>query len=120
MTDTVEFLFNKSLYDKNALIKSAYSFTDKAYIHLDSNEKYYIVTLSMKDGQSINYRDFENEMIAQTLRIEIYERTKEIRKLTVARALASTIVGDSVEEKPVGDENINIDNVLKNWFDENE
>ena len=30
--------FNKELYSKTALIKAAYNFTDKAYVHLDSDD----------------------------------------------------------------------------------
>ena len=37
--------FNKELYSKTALIKAAYNFTDKAYVHLDSDDKYYLLHL---------------------------------------------------------------------------
>ena len=117
MSEYKLFRYSKSLYSKMALLKSAYSYTDKAYIHLDSVDDYYVVSLTIKEGQRITYEDFENEMIAQSLRDEIYEKTKDIRKLTVARALASTIVCEHSEMETVGDESIDINDVLKSWFD---
>ena len=29
--------YNRELYSKEALIKAAYNFTDRAYVHLDTN-----------------------------------------------------------------------------------
>lgn len=111
--------FIKSLYPKCVLIKSAYSFTDKAYLHLDEDEKYYIVNITYKDGNEFEIKDFENEMLFQSARYEVYKQTKELRKLTVARALASTVVSESLEEN-IDDEGINMNDVLKDWFDGNE
>ena len=55
--------FNKNFYPKTVLIKSAYNFTDKAYIHLDEIGDYYIVNIDFKDGNAFTYLDFENEML---------------------------------------------------------
>ena len=38
--------YNRELYSKIALIKAAYNFTDRAYVHLDADEKYYYVSLN--------------------------------------------------------------------------
>lgn len=43
-----ELKYNRELYSKTALIKAAYNFTDKAYLHLDADEKYYYVSISEK------------------------------------------------------------------------
>ena len=40
--------FAKEMYPKIALLKAAYFFSDRAYIHLDANDKYYLVNLSVK------------------------------------------------------------------------
>ncbi len=114
------FKFSKSIYPKIALLKSSYSFTDRAYIHLDSDADNYIVTIELKDGCSFEYKDFENELLSQTVRNEIYQRTKDIRRLTVARALASTIVNDFPPEDAPYDDRVDMDSVLKDWFDDNE
>lgn len=115
----MKFSFSKDLYPKEALLKSAYSFTDRAYIHLDADEKDYIVNISFKDGYSFEYDEFKNELLSQTVRMLIYEKTKNIRQLTVARALASTIVNDFPEED-APEESVDIDAILTDWFDENE
>ena len=116
----MEFKFSKELYPKTVLIKSAYSFTDKAYIHLDADDKNYIVKIIYKDGQIFDYKEFENEMLAQSARYEVYRQTKDLRRLTVARALASTVIEDTTPTDVDDYEDINIDEVLKNWFDDNE
>lgn len=40
--------YNRELYSKIALIKAAYNFTDRAYVHLDADEQYYYVSLNAK------------------------------------------------------------------------
>ena len=116
--------FSKDLYPKVALIKSAYHFTDKAYVHLDVDEKNYIVSLECKEDAQIDLKEFQNEMLAQTARYEVYRQTKDIRRLTVARALASTLVDPLPEEKEVLDEeddlDFDIDKILTSWFEDNE
>lgn len=110
--------FDKFLYPKSVLIKSAYSFTDKAYIHLDEDKKYYTVAIEFKPDRKFNIKDFENEMLCQAARHEIYLQTKELRKLTVARALASTVIDESNElNENFVQEEYNMDSVLKDWFE---
>lgn len=85
--------FSKELYPKVSLLKAAYAFTDRAYIHLDADESNYYVTLAAKDGeQPIPDGEFENEMLCQSVRHEIYLQTKTIRELLMARAMASTVL----------------------------
>lgn len=115
----MELKFNKGLYPKTVLIKSAYSFTNRAYLHLDADGEYYTVSIIPKDGNEFDASDFVNEMLCQAARYEIYKQTKELRKLTVARALASTVIVDSVDESPE-EEDIDMDSVLKDWFEANE
>lgn len=114
------FTFSKELYPKSALIKCAYRFTDRAFVHLDANETEYIVTLTLKEGAALDEREFENEMLAQTARYEIYRQTKDIRRLTVARALASTVVEEVAPSEPEEEETVDLDNVLKDWFETHE
>lgn len=111
----MKFVFNKELYSKSALIKSAYSFTDKAYVHIDANDIEYIVDLVEKEGQSIDLKEFENEMLFQMTRLEVIEQTKDIRKLIVARAMASTLIeknNNDFSEESLADETI-----LTDWFE---
>lgn len=114
--------FNKDLYSKTALIKAAYNFTDSAYIHLDANEKYYYVELEPKtDNEQVSEQEFVNEMLAQSIRHEIFQQTKHIRELLYARAIASSVIMDEVLIEESSDEiTYTEDEILKDWFAENE
>ena len=99
--------FKKELYSKIALIKAAYNFTDKAYVHLDADEIYYYVSVERKMQESeIDEKSFINEMLAQSVRHEVYKETKNIRELLMARAMATSLVADEnmIEENEVSDE----------------
>ena len=106
------------MYPKTALIKAAYNFTDKAYIHLYADEKNYNVNLTSKDNEVVSEDEFVNEMMCQTARYEIYLRTKNIRELLTARAMASTLI-----ENPSSNANAICDladyekDILSDWFD---
>ncbi len=113
------FKFSKELYPKSVLIKSAYNFTDRAYIHLDQNENYYLVEITYKDNASFDFQEFENEMLAQAARYEVYKQTKTIRQLTIARALASTVVEEEYQNDEET-EDFDVTEILKDWFEKNE
>lgn len=107
--------FSKEIYPKYVLLKSAYNFTDKAYIHIDSDEKYYIVVINAKEeAEAFDVRDFENEMLTQAARFAVSKRAKNIRELITAR---STLVGDRIDDETEDEENTDIDGVLKDWFE---
>lgn len=113
--------FNKELYSKTALIKAAYNFTDKAYVHLDADDQNYYVSLSAKEESTlISEEEFLNEILTQSVRHEVYRQTKNIRELMLARAMASSVMfeeefddyEDEESEKYAEDE------ILKDWFKE--
>ena len=117
----MRYQFNKELYSKTALLKAAYNFTDKAFVHLDADDDYYFVDLEMKTGEDpISEKTFTNEMLAQSVRHEVYLQTKNIRELMLARAMATTVVADTRDER--GGQNYpdkySEDEILKNWFSE--
>ena len=85
--------FNKEIYTREALIKAAYKFSDKAYIHLDMDNTYFLVNVDIKSGhEEITEKEFINAMLSEMLRIQISKETKNIRELIFARALASTVI----------------------------
>lgn len=45
--------YSKELYSKTALIKAAYNFTDKAYLHLDDDKDYYYVSIVSKNENQV-------------------------------------------------------------------
>lgn len=115
--------FRRELYSKVALIKAAYNFTDEAYIHLDADEKYYFVYIQPKNAQhKITNEVFENEILSQSVRHEIYLQTKNIRELMLARAVATSVVAseDSFEYDLKPKESFSEDEILKDWFVSNE
>lgn len=115
--------YNKELYSKTALIKAAYNFTDQAYVHLDADEHYYYVFMRPKENDTtISDEEFENEILAQSVRHEIYLQTKNIRELMLARAVATSVVAPE-EEDLESDEKMlqefSEDTILKDWFETN-
>lgn len=116
----MNFKFSKRIYPLNVLIKSAYNFTDRAYLHLDEDDNNYIVDITFKNNNKFNYHEFENEMLTQAVRYEIYRQTKDIRTLTVARALASTVVSEPPDNDDSYDDPVDMSDILKDWFDEND
>lgn len=122
-----EFSVEKDMYSREVLLKTAYGFTDKVYIHLSQNEKNWLVSWQPKEDEDIPPEVFENELIAQSLRELLIEKTTDIRKLILARAFASTIIEDEKEGQELNseeesklmiDENIqeSENEILKDWF----
>ena len=115
--------FRKEFYSKIALIKAAYNFTDISYVHLDADENYYYVTILPKQsGQYVSEQDFINEMLTQSVRHEVYQQTKNIRELLLARAMATSVIVDEniiEDDEQQGDSFVEND-ILKNWFVTNE
>lgn len=116
-----ELKFNKELYSKVALIKAAYNYTDIAYLHLDADDNYYYVSIESKNSeQEINADDFVNEILAQSIRHEVFLQTKNIRELLLARAMATSVVLENNQENLLQDEEFDEKEILKDWFAEND
>jgi His-Xaa-Ser system protein HxsD len=116
--------FNRELYSKTALIKAAYNYTDVAFMHLDADEHNFYVVFEAKPGhEDIKEQDFLNEMLAQSVRHEVYVQTKNIRELLLARAMATSVVlndGELSDEHEGNDSEFSEDEILKDWFEEND
>ena len=113
--------YRKELYSKTVLIKSAYNFIDSAYIHLDADDKYYYVTFEPKEGEKIiDEKQFVNEMLAQSVRHEVYTQTKNIRELMMARAMASSVIMTDEKIEEDLDDDFSEEEILKDWFKSND
>ena len=117
---------DKEIYSRQVLLKTAYSFSDRAYLHLSKNKQEWIVEWTNMPNQDIVPEMFENELVSQQLREELIEKTRDIRTLLLSRAFASSIMdldSPSMEEKNKKIETINEDDeknaseILKGWFD---
>jgi len=117
----------KSLYPASVLLKAAFSFIDRAYVRFTEDPESWIVTLSPKDNCVCTTlcEEFENELITQVVRQQIYDKTHSLRDMLMARAMTSTLVN---EDDPImritsdqsvipGDE---LEEILKSWFDKYE
>ncbi len=114
--------FSKELYSKVALIKAAYNFTDNSYVHLDADNDYYYVTIEPKNPDyKVSEQEFINEMLTQSVRHEVYQQTKNIRELLLARAMAtSVIVDEHLIDDNETEESFTESEILKDWFEANE
>ena len=107
----------KELYNKTVVLKAAYLFTDRAYIYIQQTDANYVLNIKLKPGvDEITADEFKNELLAQAVRYELFEQTKDVRKLIAMRVLATTIVGevkDVIEPQKMYTE----DEILKDWFE---
>ena len=71
----------------------------------------------------LSEKEFENEILTQSARHEIYLQTKNIRELMLARAVATSVVAPTIEnvESDTQDEvDYDENEILKDWFDSND
>lgn len=114
--------YDETLYPKEVLIKAAYHFIDQAYIHLDKADgKYEVQIMDKEDNESITKEMFDEEMLIQAARYVVSEKTKDIRKLTLARAFASTLIDEEDLETDNADDRLEAtEDILKDWFENGE
>ena len=126
MFDTMISL-SKSLYSSTAVLKAAYSFLDRAYFHVGDNGPCWEVLIKSKSGTDTQQMvsEFENEIISQAVRERVFNQTKSIREMLIARAITSTMIDTEdttqriqVENDDVSDEEL--DTILKSWFEQHE
>lgn len=116
--------FKEKLYPHEAVMKAAYHFIDRSYIHVDVSEGEYVVEIISKENEDVERiaLEFENELLAQAVRYQVYLQTHTLREILMARAMSSTITGSSTEmEKDALPDNVdNLDSILTDWFEKNE
>ena len=116
--------YKENLYPRDAVMKAAYHFIDRSYIHVDTCNSEYVIEITAKGDNNVATiaLEFENEMLAQAVRYQVYLQTHTIREILMARAMSSTITGSNTElekdEMPNGIENL--DSILMDWFERNE
>ncbi len=118
---------SKSLYSSTTVLKAAYSFLDRAYFHVGDNGSSWEVWIKSKSGNDTQQivSDYENEIISQAVRERVFNQTKSIREMLIARAITSTMIDTEdtiqriqVENDGVSDEEL--ETILKSWFDQYE
>lgn len=81
------------VYPLAVLLKVAHKFTDRCYLHLQfEGESAVGVRFRGKKGADCTSvaGDFCNELIDQTLRLQVNQETEEVRNLILAHALSNT------------------------------
>ena len=116
--------FKKELYPKEAVMKAAYHFIDKSYIHVDYSDGDFIIEIIRKNDNNDDSiaLEFENELLAQAVRYQVYTQTHTIREILMARAMSSTITGSDSELKqaPSYKNADSLESILTDWFEKNE
>ena len=116
--------FKEKLYPREAVMKAAYHFIDRCYIHVDTCDAEYVIDITSKDDSNADTVafEFENELLAQTVRYQVYLQTHTIREILMARAMSSTITGSNtkLENEQLPDSIENLDSILTDWFEKNE
>lgn len=119
--------YDKEFYSKEALLKAAYHFTDRAYVYLGVEDGSFFVDFTAKGGTQFDKEklenEFKNELLAQVIHQTVSKETTVLRELLVARALSSTMVdegisSDAAESPMTGDAQDELDAIAKDWFDE--
>jgi His-Xaa-Ser system protein HxsD len=92
-----------SVYGLPALLKTAYRFTDRCYLHLQYNESSRVeVRFRAKAGISLTEipGEFCNELLDQTLREMVARESEPERNLILAHALSKTTLLHPEEDAP--------------------
>ncbi len=119
--------YDKEFYSKEALLKAAYHFTDRAYVYLGVEDGSFFVDFTAKGGTQFDKEklenEFKNELLAQVIHQTVSQETTVLRELLVARALSSTMVdegisSDAAESPMTEDAQDELDAIAKDWFDE--
>ena len=114
----------KSLFSAEVVLKAAYSLVDQAYIHIDEDEENWQVMIGPKDDGLDTEKlqgEFENELLFQAVRLNVYNRTHAVRELLLARAMASTMIDtkstyEDEEDSDYSEEEMT--GLLSSWFKE--
>lgn len=116
------FQFQKVLYSQTAMLKAAYHFTDNYYVHLAVNAEFYTVTLTPKkeSDSSLQQEEFQNEILAQTIKEIVAADTKNLRTILMARAMSSSMIGEVLPDPEPDEPHELADTILKDWFSQNE
>lgn len=119
--------YDKEFYSKEALLKAAYHFTDRAYVYLGVEDGSFFVDFTAKGGIQFDKEklenEFKNELLAQVIHQTVSKETTVLRELLVARALSSTMVDEGISsdvaESPMTEDAQDaLDAIARDWFDE--
>lgn len=114
--------FDMQLYAKDVIIKTAYSFIDKYFVHLDIVDNKYKIDIIAKDNEPEEdiRNKLNNEIILQLARFTVSARTCEVRQLILGRAFSSSMISEDKNIPQYNPEYVSSSEIiLKDWFENN-
>ena len=103
---------DETVYPLAAILKTAYWFTNKCYLHVQRAEQKTIEIRfkAKKDGPQNNLgEEFMNQLLDQTLRDQISADTESLRNIIVAHALSKTcLIAPELETVPISEDPLKI------------
>ena len=122
---TCTFYVDDRIFTVPAVLKTAYLYLDRYYLHLDSPGEHRIeIEITDKDHEELPSSlpsQFCNDLIAQMTRQYIAEEEKNTRELILGRALYSTCLEteEAVETSPTSVPSFNLDDIAVSWEGDN-
>jgi His-Xaa-Ser system protein HxsD len=97
-TSTLTLSLDSSLYPREVLYAAAYVFLDRAYLLLDRTDTRFLVHIRGKEplGESTlraMVGEFENELLAQALRLRVIKANQRIIESVTTLAIAGAVGG---------------------------
>ena len=116
---------SRELYDREVVLKTAYIFTEKAYLHIESNEENWIIHMKMKPRmEAVSPAEFENALISEMVRLSVYRRTHTLRELLMGKALSTSVIEHDNPIREIASEQETsqeeLQDILQDWFEKNE
>lgn len=116
---------SREIYDREVVLKTAYIFTEKTYLHIESNEDNWIIHMKMKPGmEAVSPAEFENALISEMVRLSIYRRTHTLRELLMGKALSTSVIEHDNPIREIASEQETsqeeLQDILQDWFEKNE
>lgn len=102
-TSTLHLSLDVELYPRDVLYAAAYVFLDRAYVLLDQREGRYLIQLRGKqelDEATLRAMagEFENELLAQALRLRVVDANRRIIENITALAISGATGGTAPAE----------------------
>ena len=121
MSQTCLFSVDDRIFSVAAVLKTAYLYLDRYYLHLDLSGEHRIeIEISSKEGGALPQSlpaHFQNDLIAQMTRQCIAEDEKNTRELILGRALYSTCLETEESDEaplPIHPE-FNLEDIAVSW-----
>jgi His-Xaa-Ser system protein HxsD len=107
-TSTLTLSLDVGLYPRDVLYAAAYVFLDRAYVLLDRQDSRFVVQFRAKRPlEEATFQamagEFENELLAQALRLRVVDANQRIIEDVVTVAIAGASAGVDAEAGPAAD-----------------